>query len=81
MTIKINNYEDRKNVVIGLINSGYKVWVEEIQGHMLLHTDYIIHIEETKDKSIFDDIISFEYEKSEKSQLEPQPPDPTRKEY
>jgi len=52
MKLKINNYTDRQNVIIGLINSGYKVWVEETNN--ILSTEYIVHIEEVNKDSIFD---------------------------
>lgn len=28
---KINNYEDRKNVIIAFVNAGYKVSVKEVE--------------------------------------------------
>ena len=47
--LKVNNYEDRKNLIIALVNSGYKVSVKEIETEKRVFftcKDYYVSISE-----------------------------------
>lgn len=45
--VKINDAYDRNNIVVGLANAGYKVWIEE-RKQGVLDKDYFVVYEEVE---------------------------------
>lgn len=50
MRLKINNFENRKSMVLAAATEGYKVWIEE-KRRSGLDTDYYVNIETQKTKT------------------------------
>ena len=49
ISLKIQGYDDRKDLVEILANNGYKVWIEEVlvdANYSWLGTDYYVHFEQ-----------------------------------
>lgn len=47
--LKIQNYEDRKSVVMGLVNSGYTIRIDERRKNNWTSADYYVQIIENEE--------------------------------